>query len=161
MNKKTNPFADFDMFKVWTDFDPSKATDQFTKMLTDMNVNMPSVDVEALLASQRKSVEALNQANQKVLEGLRSVTERQSEIMREAMEKSTTAFESMGKAKTPQEAVEKNIELARKSYDKAVKDMGQLGDMITKVNSDAVAPINARIKEGFAEAQSMTTAASK
>ncbi|MBT4891222.1 MAG: phasin family protein [Rhodospirillales bacterium] len=159
MTKKTNPFADFDMFKAWTDFDPSKAADQFTKMITDMN--MPAFDVEALVDSQRKSAEALNEANQKVLDGVRSVAERQSEIMREAMEKSTAALETMGKAKTPQEAVEKNIEMARKSYDKAVKDMSELGDMITKVNSDAVAPINTRIKEGFVEAKSMTAAASK
>jgi phasin family protein len=153
MTKKTTPFAEFDMFKTWTEFDPSKAADQFTKMLTDMK--LPNVDVDAFVAIQRKSVEALNDANQKVFDGVRTVAERQSEIMRDTIEKSTAAFETMGKIKTPQEAAEKHIDLARKSYDKAVKDMSELGDMITKTSTDAMAPISARVKESFVEAKSM------
>lgn len=152
---------DFDMFKNFTSFeafDATKMTEQFSKMFSGMNMpamqNVPTVDVDAFVATQRKSVEAFNEANQKVLEGVRTVAERSNEIMRDAVEKSTTAFEALGKVKDPQEAVEKQVELARKSYDKAVKDMNELGNMVAKVNADAVAPINARIKESFAEVKS-------
>ncbi len=159
MTKKTNPFMNFDMYKSWTDFDPSKATEQFTKMFSDMN--LPKVDVDALTASQHKSVEALNVANQMVLDGVRAVAERQSEIIQEAVQKSSNMFQSMGNVANPQEAVEKQIDLAKGSYDKAVKDMNELGSMISKVNADAIAPISARIQEGFAEAKTMSAAAGK
>jgi phasin family protein len=159
MTKQANPFMDLNMFKAWGDFDPTKVVEQFTKMASDMK--LPNVDVDAFVSNQRKSVEALSQANQKVLDGVRAVAERQSEIMREAVEKSTTAFEALGKIKTPQEAVEKQIELSRNAYDKAVKDMNELNTMITKAGTDAAAPVNARIKESFAEAKSMASATSK
>ncbi len=157
MTKKTNPFAEFDMFKAWTDFDPSKATEQFTKIVKDMN--LPNVDMDAFVTSQRKSLEALNVANQKVIEGVRNVAERQSEIMRDAVETTTSAFDTLGKAKTPQEVAEKQIDMARKSYDQAVKDLSELGDMISKTNNDAIAPISARVTESFAEAKTLAAAA--
>jgi len=157
MKQPTNPFMNFDMFKTMTDFDPSKTTEQFSKIFSGMN--LPKVDVESFVSSQRKSVEAMNVANQKVLEGVRAVAERQTAIMQAAMENSTGLFQSMGKIKTPQEAVEKQIELAKTSYDKAVKDMNELGSMINKVNTDAVAPINARIQETFTEARNFASVA--
>lgn len=148
MSKKDTPFMNLDMYKSWTDFDPAKATEQFTKFVSDMN--LPNVDVEAF-----------NVANQKVLDGVRAVAERQNEIIKEAVEKSTNLFQSMGSAGNPQESVEKQVDQAKVSYDKAVKDMNELGAMMSKVNTDAFAPITALIEEGFTEAKTFSTAAGK
>ena len=103
MTRKTQPFADFDVFKAWTDFDPAKATEQFSKMF--QNVEMPKADIDAVMASQRKTLEAVNAANQAALEGVRALSTRQAQIVREAVADSQAAFDAMGKVKSPKDAV--------------------------------------------------------
>lgn len=165
MTRKNSTFTDFDPFKVWTDFDPMKAADQFTKMFGDMGANlpkgMPQVDMDALMASQRKSLEVMNVVNQKALEGVRAVSERQAEIVRDAVEKTSSAMDVLGKTKSPQEAVEKQAEMARKAYDKSVKDLTDLRDLVVKTNKEVVDPINTRIQESFDEIKAMTAASGK
>lgn len=160
MTRKNTTFMDFDPMKAWAGFDPMKAADQFTKMFGDMGVSMPKgmpqVDMDAVMASQRKSLEVMNVVNQKALEGVRAVSERQAEIVRDAVEKSSSAMDVIGKAKTPQEAVEKQAELARKAYDKSVKDLNELRDLVVKTNKEVVDPINVRIQESFDEIKAMT-----
>jgi hypothetical protein len=58
----SNPFLNFDITKMMADFDPSKMAEEFTKMAG--NYKMPTFDVEAIMASQRKNIEALSTANQ-------------------------------------------------------------------------------------------------
>jgi len=149
MTRKTSTFSDFDPLKVWAGFDPLQASDQFTKMFGDMT--MPQANIDSFMASQRKSLEALSVANQKMLDGVRAVSERQAEIVRDAVEKTSAAMEDLGKAKTPQEVVEKQAALAKKAFDKSVKDLTELREMVVKSNADAIEPINVRIQEGFEE----------
>jgi len=159
MTRKNSPFTEFDPFKAWTDFDPFNAADQFTKMFGGMEA--PQVNINAVMDSQRKSVEALTVANQKMLDGVRAVSERQAEIVRDAVEKSSAAMDVFGKAKNPQDIVEKQAELARKAYDKSVKDLNELRELVVKTNKDVVEPINTRIQESFDEIKAITTAAAK
>ncbi len=172
MTNKNTPFMDFDPLKAWTAFDPLKAadqftkmSDQFTKMFGDMGMgkgmSIPQTNIDAIMATQRKSMEALNVANQKMLDGVRAVSERQAEIVRDAVEKTSAAMDVLGKAKTPQEAVEKQTELARKAYDKSVKDLTELRDLVVKTSKDAVDPINARIQESFDEIKAISGANGK
>lgn len=159
MTRKTQPFADFDVFKAWSDFDPAKATEQFTKMF--QGVDMPKADIDAVMASQRKTLEAVNAANQAALEGVRTLASRQAQIVRDAVADTQAAFEAMGKVKSPKDAVAKQAELARKSYDKAVADLTELRELAFKTNSAASEPINARIQESFDEVKAISETLSK
>lgn len=154
MTRKTNPFVDFDMFKTFADFDPAKTTEQFTKMFKDME--LPKADVEAMMASQRKTLEAMNAANQAALEGVRALSTRQAQIVRDAVADSQAAFDSLGKAKGPKDVVVKQTEIARKAYDKAVADLVELRDLVNKTNVAAVEPINVRIQESFDEVKAIS-----
>lgn len=154
MTRKTNPFADFDMFKAFADFDPAKATEQFTKMFQGME--MPKADIDAMMASQRKTLEAFNATNQAALEGVRALSTRQAQIVRDAVADSQAAFDTIGKAKNPKDVVAKQTEIARKAYDKAVVDLNELRDLVAKTNVAASEPINARIQEGFDEVKAIS-----
>ena len=57
MTKASNPFQAFDMSKFTADFDPSKFTANFSKMTKDMNI--PSVDVDAVINTQKKTSKLL------------------------------------------------------------------------------------------------------
>src|ERR1700730_2491935 len=56
-----------------------------TKALGDFR--LPGLDVEAIVATQRKNLEALTQANQLAIEGVRALAQRQAEIAQQAFEK--------------------------------------------------------------------------
>ncbi len=165
MTRKTSPFTEFDPFQAWAGFDPLKAADQFTKMFGDTDKftkmfgvgDMPQTNIDAVMASQRKSMEALTVANQKMLDGVRAVSERQAEIVRDAVAQTSAAMDVLGKAKNPQEVVEKQAELARTAFDKSVKDLTELRELVVKTNKDAVEPINTRIQESFDEIKAITT----
>ena len=159
MSTKNNPFAAFDPFKAWADFTPAKATEQFTKMLADMK--FPQANVDAIVASQRKSFEALGAANQVAMEGLRSVAQRQSEILSEAVEKTTAVMDAASKSKNPQDIFTAQADVAQKAYEKAVKDLNELSTMLAKTSSDAATPINARIQASFVELKDMAASAAK
>lgn len=159
MTRKNTPFTEFDPFKAWSGFDPLKAADQFTKMFGDMGGSQFNID--AVMESQRKSMEAMSLANQKMLDGVRAVSERQAEIVRDAVEKSATAMDLFGKTKNPQDIVEKQAEMARKAYDKSVKDLNELRELVVKTNEDVAEPINTRIQESFDEIKAITTAGVK
>jgi len=154
MTRKTATFADFDMFKAFADFDPAKTTEQFTKMFQGME--MPKADIDAMMASQRKTLEAFNAANQAALEGVRALSTRQAQIVRDAVADSQAAFDAIGKAKNPKDAVAKQTEFARKAYDKAVVDLSELRDLVNTTNVAASEPINSRIQESFDEVKAIS-----
>lgn len=154
MTRKTNSFADFDVFKTFADFDPTKVAEQFARMFREME--MPKADIEAIVASQRKTLEAFNTANQAALEGVRALSARQAQIVRDAVADSQAALDALGKAKSPKDAVAKQAELARKAYDKAVADLVELRDLANQAGVAASAPINARIQDGFDEVKELS-----
>ena len=56
-NATGNPFFDFDVTKVFADFDPAKYAGEFAKFADRYNV--PGFHVTAVLEAQRRNVEAL------------------------------------------------------------------------------------------------------
>src|SRR5487761_2425971 len=73
MNGK-NSFFDMDVGKTFAGF------------------NLPGLDAESVMATQRKNLEAFTQANQLAVEGVQAVTRRQVEIAREAFEGASAAL---------------------------------------------------------------------
>ncbi|MCU0893496.1 MAG: phasin family protein, partial [Rhodospirillales bacterium] len=83
------PQAMFDMSKFMKEVDPGKMMEEFSKMLKQYN--LPGVDMDALMASQKKNLEALTQANRIALEGMQAVAERQAKILQETMNEASNA----------------------------------------------------------------------
>lgn len=114
-----------------------------SRMMAEFKV--PGVDMETIIAVQRRNVEALTSANQLALEGVQAVVRRQMDIMRQSLEEmSSMATELMG-ATTPEARLAKQAELTRESFERTVARLKELSDMIAKSNADAVDVINKRI----------------
>ena len=106
------------------DVDPTKMVDEFAKAIKDptkmvdevakaiKQVNLPGVDVDSLVASQKNNLEAVTSANQIAFQGLQAVAKRQAEILQEMMNEASTAVDSLSKAGSPREIVAKSTELA-------------------------------------------------
>ncbi|HLT01853.1 MAG TPA: phasin family protein [Geminicoccaceae bacterium] len=128
---------------------------EFSKMLQDYQV--PGVDWQELMASQQKNVEALTKANQVLFEGAQAVVQREIEIMQKAMQEFAEASRELMQEGDPQAQAQKRLELARASFEAALRNMRELAELAGRSNREALELINQRAIESFDEIRSALT----
>lgn len=126
-------FLDYDMTKAFSAF------------------SFPGFSVEAAMASQRKNVEAFTQANQLAIEGVQAFARRQVELAREVFEGAPAFFKELSQPTAPQERIAKNAELAKATFEKNLATAKELGELVTKANTEAFQVIAKRVTESFEE----------
>ena len=136
---KNTPFFDVDITKL---MDISKLTADY---------KLPGVDMDQLLAAQRKNIEALTAANQLAFEGMQAVLRRQTEILRQSMEQASSMVSELMAAGAPEDKVAKNAELAKIAFEKALANMRELAEMVAKSNAEAAEVISKRVSESLDE----------
>lgn len=151
MAKAPDPM--FDVTKYMKDMDPGKMMEEFSKMLKQYN--LPGVDMDSLMASQKKNMEALTAANRVALEGMQAVAKRQAEILQETMNEASKAVDVLSKAGSPGEVAAKQAELAKDAFERALSNMRELAEMVAKSNEEATSTINARISATLDEIKDM------
>jgi phasin family protein len=149
----TTPESLLDFQKMMKDFDPTKMVDEFSKMLKQYK--LPGVDLDSLIASQKKNVEALTSANKVAFEGLQAVAKRQTEILQETMNEASKAIDVLAKAGSPQEVAAKQAELAKDAFERALSNMRELAELVAKANQEATNTINTRISATLDEIKDM------
>jgi phasin family protein len=134
-----NPFLDFDVTKVMSEF------------------RVPSVDVDAVVASQRKNIEALTQANQLAVEGVQAVARRQVEIARQAMEEFSAMIRDLAQPVSPEDRIAKQAEFSKQALEKGLTNARELTEMVAKANTEAFNVINKRLTESLDEVREYAT----
>src|SRR5512147_2975673 len=81
---------------IETFLNPEKFTKELTSKLKDYK--LPGIEVEAVVASQRKNVEALAHASRAAFEGAQAVAKRQGEILQETMNQTAQSFGTLAEA---------------------------------------------------------------
>jgi phasin family protein len=148
------PEAPFDVRKLMSEFDPSKLMGDFQNMLK--KYKLPGVDVDALVASQKKNVEAVVNANRIALEGMQAMAKKQAEVFQETMREATQAVSSLSKASSPQDLAAKQTELMKTAFEKSVTTMRELAEILTKSSQEATKAINARITASLEEIRNLS-----
>ncbi|MCW2243764.1 phasin family protein [Azospirillum canadense] len=128
-----NPFLEFDVSKVLGDF------------------KVPGLDVDAILASQRKNIEAVTAANQLAIEGLQAVLRRQAEIVRASVEEAGSYVNQVAAAGTPEEKAAKQAELVKVAFEKALSNIKELAELVAKSNTEAADVLSKRVSESLDE----------
>ena len=123
-------------------FDVTKAFGDF---------RLPGLDVEAVMATQRKNLEALAQANQLAVEGARALAQRQAEIAQQAFAEVSALFREWTQPGAPEERLAKNVEVAKQAFEKGFANARELSELTTKASTDALSVIARRVSEGFDE----------
>ncbi len=124
-----------------------------SKMMADLK--MPGVDVEAMMATQRKNIEALTQANKLAFEGMQAVVRRQTDVLRQMLEETSGMMSEVMSASSPEDRVAKQADLAKTTFEKVLANMKELAEMMQKSNIEAADVINRRISESLEELKSM------
>lgn len=142
-------FSKFDPTKFdMTKFDLSKF--DLTKYTGDLKV--PGVDVDAVVAAQKKNLEALTQANRLAFEGIQAIMKRQTEIARQTLEEISAAATHFPDMKAnPTEAMAKQAAAAKDAFERALSNMKELADMIGKSNTEVIDLLNTRLTQSMEE----------
>lgn len=138
-----NPFMEMDVQKIMGEF------------------RIPNVDVDAVVAAQKKNIEALTSANQLAVEGMQAIARRQSEILRQTVEELQRNTQALMENGAPEAKVTKTTELTKTAFEKAIANMKELSEMVTKSNAEAFDVINKRVAESLDEIRDLSKKAKK
>jgi phasin family protein len=123
--------------------------EQFSNFMRGLK--LPGVDVNEILASQKKNIEAVTKAMQATSEGAGAVARRQAEILRSALEQATAMIHEITVLGSPKETVAKQAEFIKKAYETAVANARELAEMIEKSNKEAFEVVKRRTSESLDE----------
>lgn len=137
------PFGEFDFAKM---FDMPKQMGDF---------KFAPVDMEGLVAAQRKNVEALAQANQLAVESMQAIARRQSEIFRSMMEEASTAMREVMAAGSPEEKAAKQTEIAKEAFKRAIVNMRELAELVSKSQNEALDVVQKRVADSLDEIKTL------
>jgi phasin family protein len=122
----------------------------FTKLMGDMRA--PTVDMETVVAMQRKNIEALTQANQLALEGAQAVMRQQLEMTRRTMEEFQQMFSSLFQPNgSMEDRIAKQADFSKTALEKGLSNARELADLVTKANTEAFNVLSRRITETLEE----------
>jgi phasin family protein len=137
---------------------PSGGKSPFDIDLTEMFARMKPPfmpDMQALVAAQRRNLEALTEANKLALEGAQAVARRNLEIMQQTMAELAESMQAIASPEAPSAKAAKQAEMVKKTYERAVTNMKELGEMIQHANAEAVKVLNQRFTEAVEEVKSL------
>lgn len=111
----------------------------------------PTIDVDSVIAAQRKNFDAFTHANQVAVDGIQALVKRQVEIASAAIEEASSALKELTTPGGAEEKLAKNTELAKASYEKALAATRELAELVTKTSDEAFGVLNKRFTESFEE----------
>ena len=123
--------------------------DMFSKLGRDLK--MPQVDVDASLSHHRKNLEALEKSARATATGASSIMTRQREVLQESLREITEFGQNYRAPGNPQELIAKQADFARKSFEAAVKNAGEVAEIVKKSGTESVDILRARIKDAMDE----------
>jgi len=133
--------------------DPFKQFSDFQKNMAELKI--PGIDPEQWMKVYEQNVAAVTHANQTFLTGMQAFTEKQAAMLQESLKSSEAAIQEAAEAGEPNAKVASQVERARAAYEKALADMNEISEIVTKTNAEAVEIINQRINDSFAEVQAI------
>jgi phasin family protein len=126
--------------------------DMFSRLGSDMK--LPKMDVEAVLSHHRKNLEALEKSARAAAAGAGSVMAKQREALQETLGEFAEIARDYGAPGNPQEFMSKQAEFARKSFEAAVKNAGDVAEIVRKSGSEALDILRDRMEEAMKEVRS-------
>jgi phasin family protein len=127
----------------------------FMKMMADYK--LPGFDMESMMAMQKRNMEALTQANQLALEAMQAVLTRQTEVLRQTLEESAAAMRGLMDPSSGDDKVTRQADLMKTSFEKALANMREVAELMTKSQREASEVINRRIAESLDEVRTSLT----
>ena len=124
-------------------------TEMFAKLGRDLN--LPKVDLEALMDHHRKNLEALEKSAKAAAGGASEMMARQREIMADSLREITDLAQGLRSPCSPQDMVANQAELAKRSFETALKNAGDMAEIFKKSGTDTFKILQDRMQESMDE----------
>ncbi len=116
------------------------------------NLNVPKVDVESILSHHRRNLEALQKAASANASGANEIMAKQRAALQEGLQEITEMAQNFrAGGGNAQDVIAKQADFARKSFETAVKNAGEVGEIMRKTGSESVEILRDRIKTAMEE----------
>lgn len=129
--------------------EPESLMDMFAKFGRELK--LPGVDVDAIVSHHRKNLEALEKSVRASASGASSLAAKQREMMHEALREITEAVQGLRAPGNPSELVGKQAEFAKRSFDAALKNAGEMAEIARKSGTESLDVLRERIRESMRE----------
>lgn len=123
--------------------------DMFARLGQDLK--MPSMDIERVIEHHRKNLEALEKAARSASSGATSLFTRQREMLEETLREITDMAQGLRSPGSPQDMMAKQAEFARRSFETAVKNASEIGEVMRKSSGETIEILRERIREAMEE----------
>ena len=123
--------------------------DMFSRLGHDLK--LPDVDIDAILSHHRKNLEALEKSAKAAAAGASSLMHKQREMLQQTLREITEMAQSYRAPGSPQELMAKQADFAKKSFEAAVKNAGEVAELVKKSSTDSIEILRARIRESMEE----------
>ena len=114
-------------------------------------LQLPGIDLKAIVDSQRKDMEALAEANRQAYEGIKALAQRRNEILQEAL----VEWQEAMKDATGKDAVSRNAERAKQGVKQAIDRYRELAEMESESRRKAWKVLQDRFQENLANVQNL------
>lgn len=129
-------------------FDPSMIKQMMPKQGLSTT---PVFDLKQLMETQRKNMQAMTDAMQLGIEGLQAAMSRQAEVIGRMVQDNSSFASTIMAEGTPEQKVQRQAELMRKSYETTIKSAREVGDIISKSGEEAAEILNRRVSATLTE----------
>lgn len=120
---------------------------------------LPNLDIDSLVATQRRNIEAVTAANTLAADGIKTLAARQAEVARSAVDEYVTAVRELMAVKDPQASAAKQVAFAKSAFEMTVSNMREFAEIATVVNTQTFEVLNKRFVEGLDEIHEFATKA--
>ncbi|MBI3196632.1 MAG: TIGR01841 family phasin [Rhodospirillales bacterium] len=124
-------------------------TDMFKKFGEQLKV--PSFDMTKIMEHQQKNLEAMTKSWQAVASGAGEIAQKQRAIFEAAMKDMAEMAQAYKPGGSPQEAMAKQAEFAKKSVEAAIANTRDIAELVQKSSAEALKIVQDRMKESYEE----------
>ncbi|MGX7873259.1 phasin family protein [Mesorhizobium sp. ORM6] len=126
-------------------------SDSFMDMFGRFGRDLKVPNVEAILAHHRKNLEALEKSARASAAGATSLLSRQREMLQDTLREVADMAQSYRAPGDPREIMARQTEFARKSFEAALKNAGEVAELARKSGTESIDILRARVKEAMEE----------
>lgn len=128
---------------------PQNFTDMFKSLGEQLKV--PAFDVSKIMEHHQKNLDAMTRSWQAVAGGANEVAKKQREIFEAAIKDVTAIVQEYKPGGSPQEAMAKQSEFAKKAMDAAITNTRDIAELVQKSSAEAFKIVQDRMKESYDE----------
>ncbi|MGD9912598.1 MAG: phasin family protein [Rhizobiaceae bacterium] len=129
--------------------EPQNFMDMFAKL--GEGLRLPNLDIEKILSHHRKNLEALQKSASATASGASNLMAKQRDVLQDTLREITDMAQDFRGPGNPQDAMAKQVEFARKSFEAAVKNAGETAEIVRKSGGESIEVLRNRIKEAMDE----------